>query len=134
MRVGGYLALLLAAQTEKDLPRGFGYLDHAFLGSLAALRAGFFLNAGSVARWRSYLPQHVRRAAAEGRLLGQVRRSPILRKASPVREITAASVLLYVRPSGLRKCKNDCKNTPDSHDLLVPLWQIAASNATAILC
>ena len=38
LRTGGYLALLLAAQTEKDLPAGFGYLDHAFFGYVAALR------------------------------------------------------------------------------------------------
>ena len=37
---GGYFALLLAAQTEKDLPAGFGYLDHAFLGYSASLHAG----------------------------------------------------------------------------------------------
>ena len=38
LRPGGYLALLLAAQTEKDLPAGFGYLDHAFYGYIAASR------------------------------------------------------------------------------------------------
>ena len=32
LRPGGYVALLLANQTEKDLPAGFGYLDHAFFG------------------------------------------------------------------------------------------------------
>ena len=41
LKPGGYFALLLAAQTEKDLPAGFGYLDHAFLGYSAALQAGF---------------------------------------------------------------------------------------------
>src|SRR5262249_17341376 len=35
LRPGGVLALLLAAQTEKDIPCGFGYLDHAFFGYLA---------------------------------------------------------------------------------------------------
>ena len=33
--------LLLAAQMEKDFPAGFGYLDHAFSGYLAADQAGF---------------------------------------------------------------------------------------------
>ena len=42
LKPGGCLALLLAAQTEKDLPAGFGYLDHAFFGYIASLRAGFF--------------------------------------------------------------------------------------------
>ena len=37
LRPGGYLALLLAPQTEKDLPPGYGYLDHAFFGYIAAL-------------------------------------------------------------------------------------------------
>ena len=41
LRPGGYLALLLAPQTEKDLPSGYGYLDHTVLGYLAATRAGF---------------------------------------------------------------------------------------------
>ena len=35
------LCLAARRQTEKDLPAGFGYLDHAFLGYSAALHAGF---------------------------------------------------------------------------------------------
>ena len=30
LRPGGYVALLLANQTEKDLPAGWGYIDHAY--------------------------------------------------------------------------------------------------------
>src|SRR5262249_47660826 len=41
LRPGGHVALLLANQTEKDLPAGFGYLDHAFYGYNALIRAGF---------------------------------------------------------------------------------------------
>ena len=78
---GGYFALLLAAQTEKDLPVGFGYLDHAFLGYSAALEAGFQPERRiSCPMAGAYLPQQVRSARREGRLLGQVRDLLILRK------------------------------------------------------
>ncbi|MFO0890852.1 MAG: hypothetical protein U0790_17110 [Isosphaeraceae bacterium] len=81
LRPGGHFALLLAAQTEKDLPAGQGYIDHAFLGYAAAVSAGFAperriscpMNGG-------YRPQQVRQARIEGRLLGQVRDLLILRK------------------------------------------------------
>ncbi len=63
LRPGGYLALLLAPQTEKDLPAGFGYLDHAFFGYIAATRAGFLPERRiSCPMDGAYLPQHVRRA------------------------------------------------------------------------
>ncbi len=83
LRPGGYLALLLASQTEKDLPAGYGYLDHVFFGYTAAIRAGFLperriscpMNAG-------YLPQLVRRARVEGRMLGQVRDLLVVRRPS----------------------------------------------------
>ena len=51
LRPGGCLALLLAAQTEKDLPAGFGYLDHAFFGYAAAPVPASSPSGGSVARW-----------------------------------------------------------------------------------
>ena len=52
LRPGGYLALLLATQTEKDLPAGFGYLDHAFFGyQRAASPRASCPSGGSVARW-----------------------------------------------------------------------------------
>jgi ParB family transcriptional regulator, chromosome partitioning protein len=83
LRPGGYLALLLAAQTEKDLPAGFGYLDHVFFGYAAARRAGFLPERRiSCPMDGAYLPQHVRRARAEGRLLGQVRDLLVMRKPS----------------------------------------------------
>jgi ParB family chromosome partitioning protein len=82
VRPGGYLALLLAPQTEKDLPAGYGYLDHAFFGYTAALRAGFFPERRiSCPMDAGYLPQHVRRARIEGRMLGQVRDLLVVRKA-----------------------------------------------------
>ena len=63
LQPGGYLALLLAPQTEKDLPAGFGYLDHAFFGYTAATRAGFLPERRiSCPMDGAYLPQHVRRA------------------------------------------------------------------------
>src|SRR5690606_6035579 len=40
LRPGGHVALLLANQTEKDLPAGVGYIDHAFLGYSALIAAG----------------------------------------------------------------------------------------------
>jgi hypothetical protein len=81
LRAGGYLALLLATQTEKDLPAGFGYLDHAFFGYIATLRAGFLPERRiSCPMDGSYLPQQVRRARSEGRLLGQVRDLLVMRK------------------------------------------------------
>ena len=73
---GGYFALLLAAQTEKDLPAGFGYLDHAFLGYSAALEAGFQPERRiSCPMEGAYLPQQVRKCASGGTLTGQVRTS-----------------------------------------------------------
>ena len=86
VRPGGYLALLLAAQTEKDLPAGFGYLDHAFYGYIAALRAGFLPERRiSCPMDGAYLPQHIRQARHDGRLLGQVRDLLIVRKPLQVR-------------------------------------------------
>jgi len=94
LRDGGCLALLLAAQTEKDLPLGFGYLDHAFLGYTAAIRAGFLPERRiSCPMGGAYLPQHIRRARSQGRLLGQVRDLLILRKPSHDREFDAQSIL-----------------------------------------
>ena len=87
LRPGGCLALLLAAQTEKDLPAGFGYLDHALFGYAAARRAGFLPERRiSCPMDGAYLPQHVRRARAEGRLLGQVRDLLVMRKPSRIQD------------------------------------------------
>jgi hypothetical protein len=87
LRPGGCLALLLAAQTEKDLPAGFGYLDHALFGYTAARRAGFLPERRiSCPMDGAYLPQHVRRARAEGRLLGQVRDLLVMRKSSQIQD------------------------------------------------
>lgn len=81
LRPGGHMALLLANQTEKDLPAGHGYLDHAFLGYQAGLAAGFLPQRRiSCPMDGAYLPQHVRRARADGRMLGQVRDLLVLRK------------------------------------------------------
>jgi ParB family transcriptional regulator, chromosome partitioning protein len=94
LRPGGCLALLLAPQTEKDLPPGFGYLDHAFLGYVAALRAGFLPERRiSCPMDGAYLPQHVRRARTEGRLLGQVRDLLVMRKISHIKDYRAQDIL-----------------------------------------
>jgi ParB-like chromosome segregation protein Spo0J len=81
LRPGGYVALLLANQTEKDLPPGFGYIDHAFLGYEALVAAGFLPQRRiSCPMDGAYLPQHVRTARLDGRLLGQVRDLLVMRK------------------------------------------------------
>jgi ParB-like chromosome segregation protein Spo0J len=81
LRPGGVVALLLANQTEKDLPAGLGYLDNAFFGYQALRAAGFVPERRiSCPMAGAYLPQHVRRAREEGRLLGQVRDLLVMRK------------------------------------------------------
>jgi ParB family chromosome partitioning protein len=81
IRPGGHVALLLASQTEKDLPPGHGYLDHAFLGYNALSAAGFLPERRiSCPMSGGYLPQQVRRARADGRLLGLVRDLLVMRK------------------------------------------------------
>ncbi len=97
LRPGGYLALLLAAQSEKDLPAGFGYLDHAFLGYAATRRAGFLPERRiSCPMDGAYLPQDVRRARVEGRLLGQVRDLLVVRKPSRSQEALADPATLIL--------------------------------------
>lgn len=89
-RPGGYLALLLAPQTEKDLPVGYGYLDHAFFGYIAASRAGFLPERRiSCPMDGAYLPQQVSRARVEGRMLGQVRDLLVFRRPLHSRESLA---------------------------------------------
>ncbi|GIW88111.1 MAG: hypothetical protein KatS3mg108_2435 [Isosphaeraceae bacterium] len=84
LRPGGYLALLLANQTEKDLPAGYGYLDHAFYGFRAMLEAGFKPERRiSCPMSGAALPQQVVRARREGRMLGQVRDLVVGRKPWP---------------------------------------------------
>ena len=81
LKPGGYLALLLAAQTEKDVPAGHGYLDHAFYGYIASMHAGFLPERRiSCPMDGAYLPQHIRQARRDGRLLGQVRDLLVVRK------------------------------------------------------
>ncbi|GAC1470024.1 MAG: hypothetical protein NVSMB9_14620 [Isosphaeraceae bacterium] len=83
LRPGGHVALLLANQTEKDLPAGVGYLDHAFYGYKALTEAGFFPERRiSCPMDGAYLPQHVKRARIDGRMLGQVRDLLVMRKPS----------------------------------------------------
>jgi hypothetical protein len=78
---GGHVALLVANQTEKDIPVEYGYLDHAFYGYIALLRAGFVpIRRISCPMEGRYLPQDVLAARREGRLLGQVRDLLVMRK------------------------------------------------------
>ena len=81
LRPNGFIALLLANQTEKDVPAGHGYIDHIFQGYHALQTAGFLPERRiSCPMDGSYLPQHVRRARIEGRMLGQVRDLVVMRK------------------------------------------------------
>ena len=81
LRPGGFIALLVANQTEKDLPAGFGYLDHVFYGYGALAAAGFLPERRvSCPMDGAYLPQHVKRAREGGRMLGQVRDLLVMRK------------------------------------------------------
>jgi ParB family transcriptional regulator, chromosome partitioning protein len=114
LKSGGRLALLLAPQTEKDLPPGFGALDHAFLGYVAALRAGFVPERRiSCPMDGAYLPQHVRRARTEGRLLGQVRDLLVMRKLSHIGDQFAAEILFM---SGGADCESAKRRlTTDEH-------------------
>jgi hypothetical protein len=81
LRPGGHIALLLANQTEKDLPAGHSYLDLAFSGYQTLIAAGFLPQRRiSCPMDGAYLPQHVRRARADGRMLGQVRDLLVMRK------------------------------------------------------
>ena len=84
LRPGGYLAILVANQTEKDLPAGHGYIDHAFSTYNALLAAGFLPERRiSCPMDGAYLPQHVRQARVDGRMLGQVRDLLVGRKPRP---------------------------------------------------
>jgi hypothetical protein len=81
LRSGGHIMLLLANQTEKDLPAGYGYIDHAFLGYQALTGVGFVpVRRISCPMDGSYLPQHIQLARREGRMLGQVRDLLVMRK------------------------------------------------------
>jgi hypothetical protein len=81
LRPGGHVALLLANQTERDLPPPAAYLDHVFLGYEALVGAGLLPQRRiSCPMQGAYLPQHVRKARSERRLLGQVRDLLIMRK------------------------------------------------------
>ncbi|MDR3633194.1 MAG: DNA methyltransferase [Isosphaeraceae bacterium] len=102
LRPGGHVALLLANQTEKDLPAGYGYLDHAFYGYSALIAAGFLPERRiSCPMDGAYLPQQVRRARAEGRMLGQVRDLLVMRKPNGGNDLVqglAASELVDLTP------------------------------------
>jgi len=93
LQPGGYLALLIAPQTEKDLPAGYGYLDHVFFAYTAALQAGFLPERRiSCPMDAGYLPQHVRQARIERRMLGQVRDLLVVRR--PLRSSGAPHVVI----------------------------------------
>ena len=82
LRPGGHVALLLANQTEKDLPGRLRLPRSRLFMAISALIAAGFLPERRIScpMDGAYLPQHVRRARAEGRMLGQVRDLLVMRK------------------------------------------------------
>lgn len=85
LRPGGFITLLVANQTERDIPAGYGYLDHAFLAYTALLQAGLQpYRRISCPMAGGYTPQQVRRARDDGRLLGLVRDLVVMRKPDAV--------------------------------------------------
>lgn len=108
---GGHIALLLANQTEKDLPSGYGYLDHVVFGFQALTGAGFLPQRRvSCPMDGAYRPQQVRQARIDGRMLGQVRDLLIMRKpvdGYPLRKRLSTGELVHfptdegVRESGV---------------------------------
>ena len=93
LKPGGHVALLVANQTEKHLPPGHGYLDHGVLGYLALTEAGFLPQRRiSCPMSGNYLPQQLRRARNEGRMLGQARDLLVMRKPHPDQIIPARPI------------------------------------------
>ena len=113
LRPGGYFTLLLATQTEKDLPRGFGYIDHTFLGYRAGTAAGFLPERRiSCPMNGNYRPQQVRRARVEGRLLGQVRDLLVMRKPQDLQG--PPRVIPQTQSSRMREAKDLSPMRPDA--------------------
>lgn len=81
LRPGGHIAVLIANQTEKDLPDGVGYIDHAF-DTLMILKTLGFLPQRRIAcpMDGAYRPDQIQNSRQEKRLLGQVRDLIIARK------------------------------------------------------
>jgi hypothetical protein len=81
LRPGGSLAVLIANRTEKDLPAGWGYVDHAFENYSLLMNQGFQpVRRIACPMEGAYRPDQVRDSRAEKRLLGQMRDLLVVRK------------------------------------------------------
>ena len=81
LRPGGHLAVLIANQTEKDLPPGWGYVDHAFDILSCLIKIGFLPQRRiSCPMDGAYRPDQIQQSRLNRRMLGQVRDLIIVRK------------------------------------------------------
>lgn len=81
LRPGGTLSVLIANRTEKDLPPGWGYFDHAFETYRILAELGFLpIRRIACPMEGSYRPHQVEASRSEKRLLGQVRDLVVVRK------------------------------------------------------
>ena len=122
LRPGGYLALLLAPQTEKISPQDSDTSITLF-GYAAATQAGFLPERRiSCPMDGAYLPQHVRRARSEGRLLGQVRDLLVMRKPSQIRDCTPGTPDLMGNDSAKILQIRDKSSLTGCHSGTTPFW------------
>ncbi|MBI1322541.1 chromosome partitioning protein ParB [bacterium] len=81
LRPGGVLAVLIANRTEKGLPSGWGYVDHAFESYRILTGLGFLpLRRISCPMEGAYRPDQINASRSGKRLLGQVRDLVVTRK------------------------------------------------------
>ena len=81
LRPGGCLAVLIANQTEKDIPDGWGYVDHAFDLLQILIKQGFLPQRRITCPMEgTYRPDQIQKSRLNKRLLGQVRDLIVVRK------------------------------------------------------
>ncbi len=81
LRPGGVLAVLIANQTEKGLPPGWGYVDHAFESYRILIDRGFLpVRRISCPMEGAYRPDQINASRTKKRLLGQARDLIVVRK------------------------------------------------------
>jgi hypothetical protein len=81
LRPGGFISVLIANRTEKDLPPGHGYVDHAFETYGILMSLGFLPERRIACPMEgSYRPDQIEASRRDKRLLGQVRDLIVARK------------------------------------------------------
>ena len=84
LRPGGHLAVLIANQAEKDVPDGWGYVDHAFDILQILIKQGFLPQRRITCPMEgAYRPDQIQKSRLNKRLLGQVRDLIVVRKPTP---------------------------------------------------